>query len=176
MAYRQRVTLNYRSTPQILRACQNLIHHNVKQIHKDLKTDNSDGDDVVVLEASNEETEALGVVNEIVDLVERRAINIAILPCYIGQTFNPDTLKRRFCKTKSPIIFKTVRVEPAERLYPLTFLVASVIAIPSANYHLCLSSKAVHGVIGSHVLLTPNFAGSDFFIDRFNCNVAQLLN
>jgi DNA helicase-2/ATP-dependent DNA helicase PcrA len=32
--------LNYRSTPQILRACQNLIQFNVKQIHKDLKTDN----------------------------------------------------------------------------------------------------------------------------------------
>ena len=74
--------LNYRSTPQILRACQNLIHHNVKQIHKELKTDNPDGDDIVVLEASNEETEAMGVVNEIVDLIERRGYqysDIAVL-------------------------------------------------------------------------------------------------
>jgi DNA helicase II / ATP-dependent DNA helicase PcrA len=64
--------INYRSTPQILRCCQNLIRFNAKQIHKDLKTENPNGDDVIVLEASNEETEALGVVNEIVDLVERR--------------------------------------------------------------------------------------------------------
>jgi DNA helicase-2/ATP-dependent DNA helicase PcrA len=52
--------LNYRSTPQILNACQNLIRHNVNQIHKDLQTHNSDGEDVIVLEASNEQTEALG--------------------------------------------------------------------------------------------------------------------
>lgn len=39
--------------------------------------DNPDGDDVVVLEASNEETEAFGLVNEIVDLVERVKIRKA---------------------------------------------------------------------------------------------------
>jgi hypothetical protein len=40
---------------------------------------------VVVLEASNEETEALGVVNEIVDLIERKGINTAILPFLSGK-------------------------------------------------------------------------------------------
>jgi DNA helicase-2/ATP-dependent DNA helicase PcrA len=28
--------LNYRSTPQILRACQNLIQHNIRKIDKEL--------------------------------------------------------------------------------------------------------------------------------------------
>ena len=34
------LNLNYRSTPQILRACQNLIRHNEKQIQKALETKN----------------------------------------------------------------------------------------------------------------------------------------
>lgn len=66
------LNLNYRSTPQILKACQNLIKHNIKQIHKDLNTHNPDGGDVIVLESSSEETEALSLVNEITDLVERK--------------------------------------------------------------------------------------------------------
>ena len=58
------LNLNYRSTPQILRACQNLIRHNEKQIQKALETKNPSGDDVIILESSSEETEALTVVNE----------------------------------------------------------------------------------------------------------------
>jgi DNA helicase-2/ATP-dependent DNA helicase PcrA len=34
------LNLNYRSTPQILKACQNLIQHNLKKIDKELRTDN----------------------------------------------------------------------------------------------------------------------------------------
>ena len=64
--------LNYRSTPQILKACQNLIQHNQKKIDKELWTDNPDGDDVIVLESSSEETEALNLVSEISDLVDRQ--------------------------------------------------------------------------------------------------------
>ena len=63
--------LNYRSTPQILQVCQKLIHHNAKKIEKVLRTDNPDGEAVVVLEGVNEEDEALQVVAEIKDLVER---------------------------------------------------------------------------------------------------------
>jgi DNA helicase-2/ATP-dependent DNA helicase PcrA len=66
------LNLNYRSTPQILRAAQNLIKHNEKQIQKELRTDNPSGDDVIVLESSSEETEALNLVSEISDLVERQ--------------------------------------------------------------------------------------------------------
>jgi len=66
------LNLNYRSTPQILKACQNLIQHNIRQIHKTLETHNQDGDDVIVLESSSEETEAFSLVNEITDLVNRQ--------------------------------------------------------------------------------------------------------
>jgi len=66
------LNLNYRSTPQILQACQNLIQHNLKKINKELRTDNPDGDDVIVLESSSEETEALNLVSEINDLVKRQ--------------------------------------------------------------------------------------------------------
>ena len=59
------LNINYRSTPQILKACQNLISHNVRKIEKTLKTDNPEGDEVIVLESSSEEGEALCLVNEI---------------------------------------------------------------------------------------------------------------
>jgi DNA helicase-2/ATP-dependent DNA helicase PcrA len=62
------LNLNYRSTPQILAACQNLINQNTKKIHKTLETSNPPGDDIVVIESSNEEDEGIKVVNEIMDL------------------------------------------------------------------------------------------------------------
>jgi len=62
--------MNYRSTPQILKACLNLIKHNVKKIEKKLNTHNSDGDQVMILQASNEEDEALRIVNEVMDLAK----------------------------------------------------------------------------------------------------------
>ena len=72
---------NYRSTPQILRSCMNLIRHNVRKIDKTLNTDNPDGDQVMVIEAVNEEDEAVKIVNEIKHLVSRsmRYKDIAIL-------------------------------------------------------------------------------------------------
>ena len=54
---------NYRSTPQILKACMNLIQHNVRKIEKTLESQNEDGDQVIVLESSNEEGEALNMVS-----------------------------------------------------------------------------------------------------------------
>jgi len=94
--------LNYRSTPQILRACQNLIHHNVKQIHKELKTDNPDGDDIVVLEASNEETESMGVVNEIVDLIERRGYQYSDIAVLYRANFQSRYVEEAFLQNKIP--------------------------------------------------------------------------
>ena len=52
--------------------CQNLIQHNQKKIDKELRTDNPAGDDVIVLESSSEETEALNLVSEINDLVKKQ--------------------------------------------------------------------------------------------------------
>jgi DNA helicase-2/ATP-dependent DNA helicase PcrA len=94
--------LNYRSTPQILQACKNLIQHNVKQIHKELRTDNPDGDDVVVLEASNEETEALGVVNEIVDLVERKGYEYSDIAILYRANFQSRYAEEAFLQNKIP--------------------------------------------------------------------------
>ncbi len=64
--------LNYRSTNQILRACQNLISHNDRKIDKTLNTINQDGDDVIIFNATTEEREAARVINEIKDLIDRR--------------------------------------------------------------------------------------------------------
>jgi len=76
------LNLNYRSTPQILKACQNLIQHNTRQIEKELMTENPNGDDVIVLESSNEETESSAILTEIQDLVGRKGhkyADIAVL-------------------------------------------------------------------------------------------------
>ena len=77
------LNLNYRSTPQILQACQNLIQHNQKKIDKELRTENPSGDDVIVLESSSEETEALNLVSEINDLVERQGYAYTDIACLI---------------------------------------------------------------------------------------------
>ena len=74
----------------------------MKQIHKDLKTDNPDGDDVVVLEASNEQTEALGVVNEIVDLIERRGYQYSDIAVLYRCNFQSRYCEEAFMQAKIP--------------------------------------------------------------------------
>jgi DNA helicase II / ATP-dependent DNA helicase PcrA len=64
------LNMNYRSTPQVLEVCQNLISHNTKKIEKTLRTNNPSGDNVVIIEASNEEDEGIQIINEIKDLTE----------------------------------------------------------------------------------------------------------
>jgi DNA helicase-2/ATP-dependent DNA helicase PcrA len=74
--------LNYRSTPQILKVCQNLISHNTRKIEKTLQTNNQGGDEVIILTAMNEEDESVRIVNEIRDLVEAKGFahkEIAVL-------------------------------------------------------------------------------------------------
>jgi DNA helicase-2/ATP-dependent DNA helicase PcrA len=65
------LNLNYRSTPQILKACQNLINHNTRKIEKTLVTENENGEEPIILESSSEENEALTLVTEITDLTHR---------------------------------------------------------------------------------------------------------
>jgi len=96
------LSLNYRSTPQILRACQNLIQHNERQIHKTLITENPGGDDVVVLESSSEETEALSVVNEINDLVERNDYEHKDIAILYRCNFQSRVLEEAFLQNKIP--------------------------------------------------------------------------
>ena len=96
------LNLNYRSTPQILRACQNLIRHNEKQIQKALETGNPDGDDVIVLESSSEETEALTVVNEIKELVERQGFKHSDIAVLYRANFQSRYLEEAFQQHKIP--------------------------------------------------------------------------
>ena len=96
------LNLNYRSTPQILRACQNLIQHNIRQIHKTLETNNPDGDDVIVLESSSEETEALSVVNEITELVERQDYVHKDIAVLYRCNFQSRVIEEAFLQHKIP--------------------------------------------------------------------------
>ena len=98
---------NYRSTPQILQACQNLIRHNTKKIDKELRTNNSDGEDVVVLESSNEETEALALVNEIRDLVDRRGFKFTDIACLYRCHFQSRHLEEAFSRHKIPYLIES---------------------------------------------------------------------
>ncbi|MFH1985240.1 MAG: ATP-dependent helicase [Pseudomonadota bacterium] len=73
---------NYRSTPQILTACQHLISHNKRKIDKTLNTINQPGESIIVLHALSEDEEARQIETEIRDLVESRGYayrDIAIL-------------------------------------------------------------------------------------------------
>ncbi|MRR08354.1 MAG: ATP-dependent helicase, partial [Deltaproteobacteria bacterium] len=96
------LNLNYRSTPQILRACQNLIQHNQKRIDKELRTENGDGDDVIVLESSSEETEALTLVNEIRELVERRGYAYTDIAVLYRCNFQSRVAEEAFSQHKIP--------------------------------------------------------------------------
>ncbi len=96
------LNLNYRSTPQILKACQNLIRHNVRQIHKKLETHNPDGEEVIVLESSSEETEALSLVNEITDLVERQDYTHKDIAVLYRCNFQSRVIEEAFLQHKIP--------------------------------------------------------------------------
>jgi DNA helicase-2/ATP-dependent DNA helicase PcrA len=96
------LNLNYRSTPQILRACQNLIQHNQKRIDKELRTGNPDGEDVIVLESSSEETEALSLVNEIRELVERRGYAHTDIAILYRCNFQSRVIEESFSQHKIP--------------------------------------------------------------------------
>jgi DNA helicase II / ATP-dependent DNA helicase PcrA len=65
------LSVNYRSTPQIISACQNLISHNVRKIEKTLETKNQSGDEITVLECISEEDEAKSIAEEITDLISK---------------------------------------------------------------------------------------------------------
>jgi len=63
------LTTNYRSTPQILDACRNLISRNERKVEKELRTDNKPGNEVSILECANEDDEARTIASEILGLV-----------------------------------------------------------------------------------------------------------
>jgi DNA helicase-2/ATP-dependent DNA helicase PcrA len=96
------LNLNYRSTPQILRVCQNLIRHNQRKIDKTLTTHNEDGEDVIVLEASGEEGEALNLVNEINELIKYRGFAYSDISVLYRANFQSRVVEEVFSQRKIP--------------------------------------------------------------------------
>lgn len=96
------LNINYRSTPQILKACQNLISHNVRKIEKTLKTDNHDGDEVIVLESSSEEGEALNLINEIRELVGNKGYSYQDIAVLYRANFQSRVVEETFSQMKIP--------------------------------------------------------------------------
>jgi len=96
------LNVNYRSTPQILNACQNLISHNVRKIEKTLKTDNPEGDKVAVLESSSEEGEALSIINEIQELMKNRGYEYKDIAVLYRANFQSRVIEETFAQMKIP--------------------------------------------------------------------------
>lgn len=96
------LNLNYRSTPQILKACKNLIRHNVKKIEKTLTTNNADGDEVIVLEASSEEGEALNLINEIAELIDHQGYAYKDIAVLYRANFQSRIIEEVFSQHKIP--------------------------------------------------------------------------
>ena len=96
------LNLNYRSTPQILQAAQNLIKHNERQIQKELRTDNPDGDDVIVLKTSSEENEALILLTEIRELVESGTFKYTDIAVLYRCNFQSRLIEEAFQQHKIP--------------------------------------------------------------------------
>ena len=96
------LNVNYRSTPQILSACQNLIQHNVRKIEKTLKTNNAGGDEVIILESSSEEGEALNLVNEVREMVEQRGYEYKDIAVLYRANFQSRVVEENFAQMKIP--------------------------------------------------------------------------
>jgi DNA helicase-2/ATP-dependent DNA helicase PcrA len=96
------LNMNYRSTPQILQACQNLISHNQRKIEKVLRTENPAGEEVVILEASSEEGEALSLVTEIDDLVGSRGFAHKDIAVLYRCNFQSRVIEEVFSQHKIP--------------------------------------------------------------------------
>ena len=96
------LNLNYRSTPQILKACQNLIQHNKRKIEKTLTTHNPSGEDIIVLESSSEEGEALSLVNEITELVGSYDFAFKDIAVLYRANFQSRVIEEIFSQHKIP--------------------------------------------------------------------------
>ena len=96
------LNLNYRSSRKILEACQNLIRHNQRKIDKTLVTENEEGEEVIILESSSEESEAHNLVTEIKDLVERRGMLYKDIAVLYRCNFQSRMVEEAFLQHKVP--------------------------------------------------------------------------
>ena len=95
------LSVNYRSTPQIISACQNLISHNVRRIEKSMETRNKSGEDVVVLDCLSEEDEAKSVAEEVIDLTSKGYQHKDIAVLYRAN-FQSRVIEEVFLQQKIP--------------------------------------------------------------------------
>jgi len=96
------LSVNYRSTPQILNACGNLISHNLRKIDKELSTENPDGAEVIVLECRTEEDEAVQIAREIQDLVNGKGYSYEDIAVLYRANFQSRMIEERFSQEKIP--------------------------------------------------------------------------
>ena len=96
------MNVNYRSTPQILQACENLIGHNTRRIDKTMEAVQPDGDHIVVLEAVNEEDEGQVIVHEILDLTEKRGYRYVEMAVLYRANFQSRVIEEAFTQYKIP--------------------------------------------------------------------------
>lgn len=98
--------LNFRSSRKIVQACANLASHFKQQISKNFKAHNGEGEDVVVLESSNEATEAMALVREITDLVERKGYDFKDIAVLYRANFQSLYPEEAFLQNKIPYLIQ----------------------------------------------------------------------
>lgn len=96
------LSVNYRSTPQIISACQNLISHNIRKIEKTLETKNQSGDEITVLECLSEEDEAKQVAEEITDLTSSKGYEHKDIAILYRANFQSRIVEECFLQLKIP--------------------------------------------------------------------------
>lgn len=94
--------VNYRSTPEILKSCMNLISHNVKKIEKTLVTENPQGEDPIVFHAETEEDEANLITLEILDMVERERFRHEDIAVLYRNNFQSRAIEEAFTRERIP--------------------------------------------------------------------------
>ena len=98
--------LNFRSSKRIVQACSNLASHFKHQIEKNFRTNNPEGDDVIVLESSNEVTESMALVREITDLVERKEYSYKEIAVLYRANFQSLYPEEAFLQNKIPFLIQ----------------------------------------------------------------------
>lgn len=98
--------LNFRSTGKIVQACSNLANHFKRQIAKNFSTENPEGDDVIVLESSNEVNESMALVREITDLVERKGYAYKEIGVLYRANFQSLYPEEAFLQNKIPFFIQ----------------------------------------------------------------------
>lgn len=104
--------INYRSSPQILEACQHLIDRNERKIDKTLNTINPDGENVIVLGAHSETHEANKIVSEIRDLVESQGFSYQDIAVLYRANSQSLAIEEAFSRHKIPY-----RIESESNFY-----------------------------------------------------------